>query len=271
MTKLPSEEQEARKKMLASMDASQHVPPGVDAESLAADISQTVIEKISVIMVSKFEELSSKLNTISASLESNTKRITESESRISATEDSMSAMATRLSSLETKVQILTEKNTDLEGRSRRDNILIYNLKENAEGRQPVKFFETWLPTLLRLETKRGIIKIDRVHRTLGSAKPDRPRPVILKLHNPRDKPRILAALKELGPLKYEDQTIFIRQDLPAPVKELRRAFNGVCEQLVKRDIRFTMRFPATLTFSHGGKRHSFRSSKDALVFLDELG
>lgn len=269
-TKLSAEEQEARKKMLASMEATSHVSPSVDSGALAMDISQNVIEKISAMMDSKFEEFSAALNTMTTRLESNTRRITEAESRISTAEDAMSAFETKITGLEEKVRYLTEKCADMEGRSRRDNILIYNLKENTEGSQPVKFFESWLPTLLNLETKRGIIKIDRAHRSLGPPKPDRPRMVIIKLHHSRDKPRILAAAKKHGPLKYEDQTIFIRQDLAAPVKEMRRAFNGVCTRLIEKDIKFTMRFPATLTFSHGGQNHSFRSPKDALAFLAGL-
>lgn len=183
----------------------------------------------------------------------------------------MTAMESRLTDLETKVRVLTERSIDMEGRSRRDNIIIYNLKETAEGRQPVKFFESWLPTLLDLETKRGIIKVDRAHRTLGPPKPDWPRAVVIKLHNSRDKLRILAAAKEKGPLSHEGHTIFIRQDLAVGVKEMRRAFNGVCERLIQMDMRFSMPFPATLNFSHGGKNYLFRSPEDALAFLDGLG
>lgn len=273
-TNKPAEGQNTGKSMLTSKEANQetrlHVPPAIGADNLAADISQNVIEKISTLMDRKFEELSATLNNIAAKVESNTERITEAEHRISAAEDSMSAVAPRLAELEAKVRILTEKCTDMEGRSRRDNILIYNLKEDTEGRQPVSFFESWLPTLLSLETKRGIIKIDRAHRSIGPPRPDRPRVVIIKLHNSGDKSRILAAARKQSPLTYEGQTVFIRQDMAAPVKEMRRAFNGVCERLIKRDMRFSMRYPATLTFTHGGKTHSFRSPGDAIAFLDEL-
>lgn len=44
----------------------------------------------------------------------------------------------------------------------------------------------------------------------------------------------------------------------------------VCQRLIDMNIRFSMRFPATLCFSHGGKSHSFHSPKDALAYVDEL-
>lgn len=51
---------------------------------------------------------------------------------------------------------------------------------------------------------------------------------------------------------------------------MRRAFNGVCQKLVQKNMHFYMRYPATLNFSHGGKNYSFRKSEDALALLDNL-
>lgn len=74
--------------MLTSKEANQetqlHMPSDIGADTLAADIFQNVIEKISILMDKKFEELSTTLNNIAAKVESNTERITEAEHRISA-------------------------------------------------------------------------------------------------------------------------------------------------------------------------------------------
>lgn len=98
----------------------------------------------------------------------------------------------------------------MENRARRDNIRVVGLKEGAEGVQPVAFFERWLPEILKLDTKRGVIKIDRAHRGLGPARDDRPRPVIIKLHNSGDKQRIMAVLRQLT---HEGQKLYIQQDM----------------------------------------------------------
>ncbi|CAM4583641.1 unnamed protein product [Leuciscus chuanchicus] len=118
----------------------------------------------------------------------NPMRITEAESRLSQTEDKATA------ALEKTVQSLSERAEDAENRSRLDNIRIIGLKEGAEGRQPVTFFQTWLPKRLEIETKHGVIKIDRAHRTLGLLKP------------------ILAVAKK-DRLAYEGSDILITQDL----------------------------------------------------------
>ncbi|CAG5927161.1 unnamed protein product, partial [Menidia menidia] len=253
-------EEPTRKNMLTSKEANQaaqqHEMPASDSDSLAADISQSVTERISALMDKKFAEFATTLSNISAKLEANTERITDAEHRISAVEDDVLTVEPRLKELESKVRILTEKCIDLEGRNRRDNILIFNLKEDTEGRQP-----RWLPTLLGLECKRGVIKIDRAHQSLGPPRRDRPRAVIVKLHHSRDTSRILATARKQPPLTYEGQTIVIRQDMTAAVKDMRRAFNEVCELLIKKDIKFSMRYPAVLSYSHGGKTRSALSKK----------
>lgn len=118
---------------------------------------------------------------------------------------------------------------DMENRSRRNNICILNLKEDTEEKRPVNFLETWLPTVLGLQASPGAkdrIKIDLAHHSFG-LRGARPRPVIIKLHNSSDKPRIMAAVRAAPNLEREGQRIVIHQDLSPAVREKRRAFNDV--------------------------------------------
>lgn len=85
--------------------------------------------------------------------------------------------------------MLTEKADNIENKTRQDHIRIVRLKEGAEGNQQVLFFECWLPKILNLDTKQGVIKTDRAHRSLGLSREDPVRPVIIRLHNSRDKQR----------------------------------------------------------------------------------
>uniref|UniRef100_A0A3P9DMK0 L1 transposable element RRM domain-containing protein n=1 Tax=Maylandia zebra TaxID=106582 RepID=A0A3P9DMK0_9CICH len=204
------EESEAKEGMSTSTATTPSTP---DTDALTAEISKTVVDKISTMMENKFDELSLSLKSISAQLELNSQRISDTENRISTAEDSLSGMETRLADMETKVNTLMEKCLDLEGRSRRDNIVILNLKEGTEGREPVKFLEGWLPTLLSIQTKQGKIKIDRAHRSIGLSRPNHP----------------------------------------------------LCQKRIQKNMRFYMRYPATLNFSHGGNNYFFRKSEDALL------
>ncbi|KAK1901889.1 LINE-1 retrotransposable element ORF1 protein [Dissostichus eleginoides] len=150
---------------MAYPGASMEDGEGVLAEGdVASAVALMVTERISALMDQTFSELHSTLDRMSSRIEDNTERITETESRISEGVDRTASLECTVTELVQKVKILTERAEDSENRSRRDNIRVTGLKEGAEGRQAIKFFETWLPNTLGLETKRGVIKIDRAHR-----------------------------------------------------------------------------------------------------------
>uniref|UniRef100_A0A3P9K013 L1 transposable element RRM domain-containing protein n=1 Tax=Oryzias latipes TaxID=8090 RepID=A0A3P9K013_ORYLA len=239
--------------------------------SAAASIAQTVTERIGELMEEKFLDLRSTLDRLNGRIDDNTRRITESENRISEDEDRITSLENQVSELQQKVKTLTERCDDGENRSRRENIRIIGLKEGSEGQSSVTFFESWLPEVLGMETKRGVIKLDRAHRALGPPKEDRCRPVIIKLHNFTDKQRILTAAREKGEIIYKGSRIYIRQDFSAQVREARQKFNGTCQRLIKGGVRFSMRYPATLCFSLKGAERSFRSAQAAEEFLDKNG
>ena len=101
-----------------------------------------------------------------------------------------------------------------------------------------------------------------------------PRPVIIKLQNSRDNTRlkVLRVPDWAKPnLEHEGQRIFIHQDLSAAIREKRRAFNNVCQDLIVKRIRFNMHFPATLSVNHNGTEHKSEARRDAECFLNTLG
>lgn len=233
-------------------------------------LTQEVTECVGRILEDKLCKFAGALDAIASRIEDNTKRISEAEHRVSDIEDNATEMGNKLKETEKLVRVLLEKVDDLENRSRRDNIRIVGLKEGYEGSQPNVFFASWLPKVLELSTVKGHFKIDRAHRSLGPQRGDRPRPVIIKLHNFTDKQRIMSAMKIKRHLEVDGQKVFIHQDLSSMVKEKRRGFNKACEDLIKRGIRFTMRFPALLCFTHEGKKYSFQNPQSAQASLDAL-
>ena len=213
---------------------------------------------------------SQKLDVITSKFEQNSERITEAENRISRTEDIIVELETKLSDAEGKIDALTHRVDDQEARSRRDNIRILGVKEGTEGIDALSFFETWLPKVLNLETKKGRIRLDRCHRGLGRPKADSPRVVIIKLHNPSDKMKILTSYSKTKSLELDGAKISIRQDIPPSVVQQRRSFNIVCQQLIEKNIRFRMQFPATLRFSINKKEYSFNTADEARRVVETI-
>lgn len=81
-----------------------------------------------------------------------------------------------------KLAVLTNHMDDQEARSRRDNTRIFSVREGIEESNALLFFETWLPKLLHMDTKKGKIRLGRCHRGLGQPKPRMLHVVVLKLH-----------------------------------------------------------------------------------------
>lgn len=159
----------------------------LDMATLICEVTKNTSE----VMDEKFARLNATLESISNKLDTQAKRITEAEERVSTMEDKETNLEQQLKESQTQIQALTEVAGDMENRNRRDNIRITNLQEGLEGKQPVQFFEAWLPMVIGLEMEKGRIKIDRAHRSLAP-RVQRNWPVIIKLHNSRDKLKILS-------------------------------------------------------------------------------
>ena len=75
------------------------------------------------------------------------------------------------------------------------------LPKGSKGSNPVSFFKTWLPQL-QISAKGGAVKLDRCHWALTRHPPlgQRPRSVIIKVHNFQDKVWIMQAARKLQAL-----------------------------------------------------------------------
>uniref|UniRef100_A0AAV2LVX3 Uncharacterized protein n=1 Tax=Knipowitschia caucasica TaxID=637954 RepID=A0AAV2LVX3_KNICA len=234
-------------------------------------VSNKITDKIVAVLDMKITEVSNKLDTINAKLDAESLRLDAAEQRIAVTEESVEELETRLANAEKKLALMAGRLDDQEARGRRDNLRIYGVKEGFEKGNALSFFETWLPKLLNFDAPKGRLVLDRCHRTGGAGHfgSDTPRPVIMKLHYPADKMRVLS-LCAGRKLTWEGATITIRQDFPQNIVQQRRAFNTVCQKLIAKNIRFRMKYPAILAFSLNKKEYSFDSAAAAGAIVDTM-
>uniref|UniRef100_A0AAV2JPH3 Uncharacterized protein n=1 Tax=Knipowitschia caucasica TaxID=637954 RepID=A0AAV2JPH3_KNICA len=174
------------------------------------------------------------------------KRLDEAEARLIATEEAAAAHEPRIIELEKQVSALKNSLDMAENYSRRLNICVIGLAEDTEKGQPVDFFETWLPNVLKLTTKAGRVKLERAHRSLAP-KPDpdkRPRSLLLRFHSFRDEQRVMEAR--------------------------RKEYDAVEQLLWERGFPSAMLFPATLQVTHGGSGRKFTTPGEVHDFIDTL-
>lgn len=122
-------------------------------------------------------EVDRKIQEVTGQIEGAVERMGQMEENMLGIERWDIGVKDTLTQLLTKQRALQEKVTDLEGRSRRNNIRIYGIPEDAEGTSAVTFMENFIKTELGSETGRGL-GIERAHRALA------PKPPRVPLHAP---------------------------------------------------------------------------------------
>lgn len=258
-----------------SAGASAEVNASSFEPALRAAISE-ITTNISRVIDEKLGPLSQLLQVHREELDSHEKRITETETRISAIEDAVEPVKNKLGALEKLAADLSQRAEDLENRGRRKNIRIVGLPEGAEGDDPTRFFETWLPGMLNIDTKAGRLKLERAHRSLAPAPPatQRPRSVLVRFHNFQDKQRVMNASWEMGkrnqPLKHGNATVMIFQDFSAAVLRKRKRFDDVKKRLKSIGADYRQVYPASLKVTHRGSTKVFQDPASVERFIESL-
>lgn len=249
-------------------DASESSPPAAKAKAESVAILAAISD-----MSKRMED---RFNNLEVSLQAIQTTVTELDSRISTVEMACSDHDTELTQLKQQYRqldenykLLREKITDLEARSRRQNIKVVGLPERAEGKNPVDFLANFLRDLLGPEHFSTPIEIDRAHR-LGQP-PDsgaRPRVMIARIHNFQKKEKILRLARENTPLTYEGRRIHLYPDFPAETLKRRQPFEEVRKKLINAGMRTGFLYPARLRVTKGTDiDRIFNTPEDADLFL----
>ncbi len=109
--------------------------------------------------------------------------------------------------LRNQLERLTKKMTDIEDRSRRNNVRLVGLPEGAEGSDVAGFLRInlskWIPSL-----KGRNIEIDRAHRVYdGRKNSDRPRTLIFRVLRWHDRSEILKGPRQAYPVKCTQDSV----------------------------------------------------------------
>ncbi|KAJ1164516.1 hypothetical protein NDU88_004953 [Pleurodeles waltl] len=120
---------------------------------------------------------------------------------------------------------LRSKLTDMEDRSRRDDIRLHGILENEEGSDIQAFLSSTLPKLTSLDFDPPL-EFQRAHRIdpKRSGNSSRPRPIIAWLLQHNQTCQILQAARNHGPFQIDQHDIRITADYSKETNERRKAF-----------------------------------------------
>lgn len=252
----------------------EHEREDISASAISSLLSTMLAEHKTALLTEirdTYSKLEAKLDNFQNVITDHQQRLSKLEVFANSADSDWQGMQTQLTAVVTENAKLKAKLTDLEGRSRRNNIRIIGLPENIEGPRPTAFFSQLLFEVLGDGVLTSPPELDRAHRSLAS-KPgpkERPRPVIICFHRFQTRELVVREARRLrGKLKYKDCLIHIFEDYCPEVVEQRAQYRGVMKELYALGLKPTLRYPAKLfIFPEDGPRRHLPSVREAKDFI----
>lgn len=247
-----------------------------EIHSIKSDIGEIIdskIEQLAVTIRGEFtafqQEASSAILAVKITVDEHASKLASLETNASASSEAVTKLEQEVGRLNQVVEQLTDKCTDLEGRSRRQNIRVLHIKEGAEsGMKPRDFMAQLLMEALSLD---NLPLVDRAHRALRNRPGDEepPRAFVLRLHYTHEMEEILQRAARIQQVTFKGQRINIFPDYPPAVVKRRALFKRARELLKdKPGVKYGLQYPAKLRVTYNGKEHYFTDPDKAVKFAE---
>ncbi|KAJ1208646.1 hypothetical protein NDU88_004029 [Pleurodeles waltl] len=166
---------------------------------------------------------------------------------------------------------LRSRLTDLEDRSRRNNIHLLGVPEGTEGADIPSYLRDMLPKLTDT-TFYPPLEFQRAHR-LGPKRQDgkgRPHPIIACMLRHGQARKLLQKARTQGPLRLGTMEIRLSADFTRETAERRIAFLSLRPRLRHLNVKFGLFEPARMWITKNGESRTFYDPEDLRIFLEGL-
>lgn len=173
-------------------------------------------------------------------------RVCDAEERLQNVEDIMAEMLKLQSQMDAKL-------LDAEGRSRRESIRIYGIRENAEkdATSMTEFVEKLLKENLDIPISMDL-HIERAHRALGTQPPaDKPpRSIVVKFLSYKTKDMVIRAAWGKKGFVWQEKQVNIDNDYAPRIVQMRKEYSEARKILKEKNISFRTLYPARLRVNY---------------------
>ena len=156
----------------------------------------------------------------------------------------------------------------MEDRACRENLLIFNLKEGAEGQNALAYLTEniplWFPALAPAPPE--LMRVHRLGRPPASGKTQRSRPLIIKCLRYTNRDALLNEARKNPPEVHNIQLRFTADYSDATTKRRKPCYKLMHEARTKGFQAFLL-YPATIKLSRGNDVHIFQEASEAERFL----
>ncbi len=162
--------------------------------------------------------------------------------------------------------------TDMEDKSRRNNIRLVGLPEGMEGSDVAGFLRInlskWIPSLRGRD-----IEIDRAHHVYdGRKNSDRPHTLIFRVLRWHDRLEILKGARQAYPVKctQDNVTLLFFPDFSSVTAAKRKSLVPVLRSMTALGLQPFLAYPAVIQLRHEGEQRCFNSLWKAEDFVGSL-
>ena len=187
-------------------------------------------------------ELKGELKDLKESLEFAGKEIISLKAEMAETSTTVKENGEDMNSFDTDIEVLKRRNIKLEAYTRRENIRIYNIKEESDENTEEQVRNLFVAKLRIPQNDVDAIRFERVHRIPVKPSSQRsqsrgPRPVIVRFSHYQNKEFIRSFYKNLKGTK-----IGISDDFPREVEEIHKTLYPVLKQAKREQKRAFFNF-----------------------------
>lgn len=192
-----------------------------------------------------------------------------SEFRLSFCDDMRKALTLALKNQEA----LQVKLTELEARSRGNNLRIYGIPEESEGSNLSEFLTKLIKSQLGLPLADMDFGIQHCHHALTPKPPQGapPRSLVICFLEFRVKELVLRAAWRMKDVRYNGKRIYFDQDYPPEILKKRKAYVGILRELKAKGIHFQTPHPAKLKVFFDSGTEVYESVAEAAKDLTKRG
>ncbi|KAJ1202679.1 hypothetical protein NDU88_006476 [Pleurodeles waltl] len=232
-----------------------------------------ILQEISAVG-RKLEGMDNAMVVLTAETRSMRLEIAGFQSQISRLDQRMTTVEAQAASWTNRDQELLHLHnrlTDLEDRSRRNNIRLLGIPEGTEGADIPSYLRDMLPKLTDT-TFDPPLEFQRAHR-LSPKRQDgkgRPRPIIACMLRHGQARQLLQTARTQGPLRLDTLEVRLSADFSRETAERRRAFLSLRPRLLHLNVKFGLFEPARMWITKNRESRTFYDREDLRMFLEGL-
>lgn len=205
------------------------------------------------------------LGEIKAEINKSNIRLDQAEGRIEEAETRIQNVETVVGELVQLQEQLSDRLTDQENRSRRQNIRLFGIPEGSEDNSTMTaFLEELFKSQLQLDPSTDL-QIERAHRALvpKPTDPKKPRSIVVKFAKYATKEQILRLTWAKKGLTLQGKRINVDNDYAPDTIRDRKKYTEVRGVLKANHIPFRSLFPAKLRVSYNDGIKTYNSAEEA--------